>query len=93
MAGLGTSITDEGDVAKIVLEHELEVDSKICIKKEGVKVALMVREEEISLVLVQLLPTLHRHGNEVHEAREPRPKTRYPVGEVFSVAHEAEECQ
>ena len=71
MVRILTGDTDERHFAQALLHHPLEVSAQKTVYQEDIESALMIGHENITLVLLEMLTSLHLYRQE--EDADPKP--------------------
>ena len=74
------SQTYQRNLADALLHHPLEVTSQEAVDQENVESTLMIGYKHITLILLQMFPTLYLHRQE----KETDPQDRPPLAGIIS---------
>ena len=83
-----TGNTDERHFAQALLHHPLEVCAKEAVNQEDIESTLMIGHENITLVLLEMLTSLHLYRQEKDADPKPGPiLTRIITPEMTITQH------
>ena len=74
-AGALARIAEDGDAAQLLLHHPFDVVPQIAFHQEDVEEALMVGNEDVFLVGINVVASLHLDGKEKQLAEKPSPNS------------------